>query len=325
MAKFTADTDLNIRWQGHDIVGAAGATHRITDALYDEFVAEVIPNIPGTVTWISTDESGGAIIHGSLLSVTANQHHNQVHSISGADHTGTLAHSALASVGANDHHAQVHSISGADHTGTLAHSALASVGADDHHARSHDHSNASDGSTLRPGTILIPTASVSITARSTFPSSPTADDICYRTDLNILFFYDGTRWLTEDLSTEVFHGSGTLHTGNGTASRLPLDPGARFTNFFVYTVELLFIVVGGTALSGSHKWDLTVSSQPNGTTIGSPVSINSGASDTWRTDIITHNALISPTTDTHLQLDLTKTGTPGSLVVYPRVYYRATV
>lgn len=75
--------------------------------------------------------------HASLTSVTADQHHTQVHAIGGADHSGTLAHSALSSVTADQHHAQVHAIGGADHTGTLAHSALATVTADQHHAQSH--------------------------------------------------------------------------------------------------------------------------------------------------------------------------------------------
>ena len=59
MAKFTAPVRLNIRWNGLDISGAAGATHRIPDAFVEEFTGEVAPGIPGGVTWITQDETSG--------------------------------------------------------------------------------------------------------------------------------------------------------------------------------------------------------------------------------------------------------------------------
>lgn len=55
MARFTSTKDLNIRWLGNDISGAAGATHRIPDALQDEFDATFSGRIPG-LTWITQDE-----------------------------------------------------------------------------------------------------------------------------------------------------------------------------------------------------------------------------------------------------------------------------
>jgi hypothetical protein len=42
--------------------------------------------------------------HGDLTSVTANQHHAQVHAIDGPDHTGSLGHSSLSGVTATQHH-----------------------------------------------------------------------------------------------------------------------------------------------------------------------------------------------------------------------------
>src|SRR5690348_8728489 len=106
MAKFTASVPLNIRLvSGEEIVGVAGTTHRISDAIVEEFIRDVVPLIPGGVTWIAQDETGGAVSHNTLINVTANQHHSQVHSISGSDHTGSLPHSSLSSITATDHHA----------------------------------------------------------------------------------------------------------------------------------------------------------------------------------------------------------------------------
>lgn len=59
MAKFTAAVPLNLHWLGNEISGAAGATHRIADALVDEFLAGPGARIPGGVTWITQDETSG--------------------------------------------------------------------------------------------------------------------------------------------------------------------------------------------------------------------------------------------------------------------------
>lgn len=56
MARFTAGVPLNIKWLGNEISGAAGATHRIPDALYDEFNAAYSGVIPG-LTWVTQDEA----------------------------------------------------------------------------------------------------------------------------------------------------------------------------------------------------------------------------------------------------------------------------
>lgn len=62
MAKFTSTAPLNIRWLGNEISGAAGATHRIPDALYEEFNAAYSGVIPG-LTWVDTDELAAAGTH----------------------------------------------------------------------------------------------------------------------------------------------------------------------------------------------------------------------------------------------------------------------
>lgn len=56
MAKFTVAVPLNMRWFGNDISGAANATHRIPDALQDEFAA-AFASLPG-LTWVEDDEIG---------------------------------------------------------------------------------------------------------------------------------------------------------------------------------------------------------------------------------------------------------------------------
>lgn len=58
MAKFTAQVPLKMRLPGgFEIDGAIGATHRIPDALVEEFTRDVVPAIPGGVEWITQDET----------------------------------------------------------------------------------------------------------------------------------------------------------------------------------------------------------------------------------------------------------------------------
>lgn len=115
--------------------------------------------------------------HSDLQNIGANDHHNQSHILSGADHTDSgltvgyvirasgattfawaqLSHADLGSIGANDHHNQSHIFSGADHTESgltigyvirasgattfawaqLSHGDLGGISANQHHNQSH--------------------------------------------------------------------------------------------------------------------------------------------------------------------------------------------
>jgi hypothetical protein len=82
------------------------------------------------------------------------------------------------------------------------------VGGPASHAQSHTHGVAGDGTALAPVTV---NASTSITVNgykitgsgTAFPGSPTTNDRFLRTDIRggIMFFWDGTRWLSEQQFT----------------------------------------------------------------------------------------------------------------------------
>lgn len=337
MAKFTAQVALNIKWYGNELVGPPGTVHRIPDALYDEFHAQVEPTIPGIVTWNPTDEFGAISTpyHSDLLGVTSDQHHAQVHGIASSDHTASgltagnvlqasasnafsfaqLSHASLSSVSANQHHSQVHSISGSDHTGTLTHAALGSVTANQHHNQAHaftgsDHTGFSSG--------------------TSFPGSPSTDDMCRRTDLDLWFFYDGTRWLSMELFSHQVPWVSTANTQpiSATAAN-ELQSGTPYLNggsdIWLVNSVLKFAVNGGTALGASHNWVLDIqkySAAEAQTTIVTH-TISSGASDATREDVQAINALMNNGTIHHFFLvDATKTGTPGTLSHAVQITYR---
>lgn len=98
-------------------------------------------------------------LHSDLQVIGANDHHSQVHALSGADHSGLLLytsldftlsnltsiatrlHSSLQGIGANDHHNQLHAIGGVDHSGSLAFTALDFTGSNLTSLATRSHAN----------------------------------------------------------------------------------------------------------------------------------------------------------------------------------------
>lgn len=86
MAKFTASVPLDIRLvSGEEVVGAAGTTHRISDAIVEEFIRDVVPRIKGTVTWITQDEASAGANISSIVSAAITAHEGSTD-----PHTGYL-------------------------------------------------------------------------------------------------------------------------------------------------------------------------------------------------------------------------------------------
>lgn len=120
-----------MEWRGQRIVGPAGATHRISDALYDAFLADFVTDkngraIPG-LTWIEDDELGavsaGEASHPDLAT------HEALGLASSADLTGYALDSDLTaheSAGHTHDHDGTYSIVAHSHTDGGAHPDLAS-------------------------------------------------------------------------------------------------------------------------------------------------------------------------------------------------------
>ena len=154
---------------------------------------------------------------------------------------------------------------------------------------------------------------------TSFPATPASGDRYWRSDLRDEYFYDGTRWLTTTKYDDVFPITSALEPHSGTVStrRLALPSG---TALWVESVYIAFYVTGGTALSASHKWVVTYSSQPGAATFGT-ITIDSGASDAYRYLSTTVNAAL-PSTDYWCDASYAMTGTPGTLHCEPRMIYR---
>jgi hypothetical protein len=88
--------------------------------------------------------------------------------------------------------------------------------------------------------------------------------------------------------------------------------------------KVAFIVNGGTALSGSHKWVATVGgADSTGASTGTQITVNidSGASSTYR-EITTTVGAVLASTAVLMVYTWTKTGTPGTLQTSEQLSYR---
>lgn len=159
-----------------------------------------------------------------------------------------------------------------------------------------------------------------------FPIDPLNNDVFYRTDHDMFFRYDGTRWTcTCPHSTPFAMTTTTTLPVTATASNrwhavLPTAPGL---DLLVTDYDCSFLIVsGGTALSALHKWVLTLVTEPGGVTL-STLNIDAGASNTWRAVSDTGDDVVDVTAaQVAVAITATKTGTPGNLTFNAIMAYR---
>lgn len=165
-------------------------------------------------------------------------------------------------------------------------------------------------------------------AGTAFPTSPApaTNDRFFRTDRSIEYFYNGTRWLSTQLFTDILprgDGAPLPYSATILSAERSLCPYPTTYDLWMIEFQFGFYVLGGTALGASHKWVTILiksTATPTQTTIAT-VNIDSGASGVWRTSVVAIGALLGVT---HLTFEVThtKTGTPGTLYALPRIVYR---
>lgn len=161
-------------------------------------------------------------------------------------------------------------------------------------------------------------------AGTSFPGSPATNDRYFRTDLGMEFYYDGTRWLSTQLGQLIVSPhDGTSDTpisstSGGWRGVVPVWAGS---DIWLVSTQTWFFVNGGTALSGSHKWVGVLTKEPANTTLDT-ISIDSGASSTYRRSTKVDIGAALGSTNFTFALTWTKTGTPGTLFTSTVVSFR---
>ena len=167
-------------------------------------------------------------------------------------------------------------------------------------------------------------------AGTSFPGSPSTNDLFFRTDLSYLFFYDGTRWLSQQqfvVSIPDRVGGTNLGGVSATTARV-LRTGAPplqgTSDIYIQGWRINYFVSGGTALSASHKWVVTLNKLDSAlsATAVSTITIDGGTSSIFREDTTAPNVLLTRATYLVLEVDCTKTGTPGNLIFDSKLAYR---
>jgi len=163
---------------------------------------------------------------------------------------------------------------------------------------------------------------------ASFPASPSEDDLWYRTDLDMWFFYNGTRWL----STQVFEvqlGSGSANASySATTSNVAwqaIDLHGGSDAWLLDTIAFYFVNTDGTALGASHSWALAFEKADDSsaafTSIGT-TALNSGTNGSRKTVTAVNALLNDGTVHNGFRTNLQKVGTPSSTYVSGKVRYR---
>lgn len=153
------------------------------------------------------------------------------------------------------------------------------------------------------------------------PGSPSLNDKFYRTDLNLLIYYDGTRWLTVQEFSADYSNVATVSSSPASAGRYVMHNSLQV---FVTTLDAT-VYVNGTN-NGSNYWTfeaLWVDSANVPTSIDS-MNTSAFSGSTWNRIDMTINAAI-PDDAININVIGTKTGSPAAMLFNSTLRYRLIV
>ncbi len=164
---------------------------------------------------------------------------------------------------------------------------------------------------------------------TTFPANKSGGDRFFRTDLGMEFYWETTVTGGKWLSTQLFeHDLGGTQTASDSATVNNLHWSAQGLHggsdlWLVSAIFMYRVASGGTALSGSHYWDMRIDKAADSATTLTAVaskSIQSGTADYAYRTTTAISALFGSSVGWRALI--TKTGTPGNLFCGFAVTYR---
>src|SRR3990167_8748667 len=90
------------------------------------------------------------------------------------------------------------------------------------------------------------------------PSSPAIGDLWYETDTNILWFWDGTYWLSEELFTSSIYGNQQSITVTSSWTGFTFPGGVGGTQYNVYLVDMFASPYVATTSDATNYWDVKI-------------------------------------------------------------------
>ncbi len=142
---------------------------------------------------------------------------------------------------------------------------------------------------------------------TSFPGSPSSGDKFYRTDRNLLYFYDGTRWLTVTLYQHFLAQWSGISADTSFYTAIPTGLYDVFVEDLIATMySFSGLGVGAYWVLSLYYWD--------GSTQGSAIATVNSNGDTngdFTKKLATIDALIGTAKD-NAHVAVTKTGSPGA-------------
>lgn len=155
-----------------------------------------------------------------------------------------------------------------------------------------------------------------VPAGTSFPGSPATNDLYFRTDRGILYFYDGSRWLSVTLYTQEIGSLNNISATSYTYYPVLEDLYDVWVEDFIATMYM-------SSTSSGKYWTLTLyfaDGASNGSAIAS-VNSNGDTAATFTRKIAAIDALMGTSTDA-IRLVATKTSTPGAFYGGAMLTYR---
>lgn len=178
---------------------------------------------------------------------------------------------------------------------------------------------ANSGSTTSKITALNMKKDASFSKATSMPGAPATNQMCFRTDLGLLFYYDGTRWLSVNKYMEPFPAASSIA---GTSFVMQMSP---YQDLDMYVEKLMAFSYVASGNSGSAYWTITLQKYDaagTGTSLGTfNTSADTSAVRTLHS-ITVNAALGGSATYKALIADIAKTSTPGNVDVYANLVYR---
>lgn len=162
-------------------------------------------------------------------------------------------------------------------------------------------------------------STVGLNAGTSNPGGPTTNDLFFRTDLGMIFTYNGTRWLCvcphevvlghqENLFPLLTSGNG----GYGELDNATLD---------LWIVRIACQTTTLTTNNGTNFWTVAFTRQASGTSLGSfSTGTTPDTAGTGTRHDVTVGALAG-TSDRFVAAGATKTLTPGGIYIFSTVLY----
>lgn len=151
---------------------------------------------------------------------------------------------------------------------------------------------------------------------TSFPGSPATDDQFFRTDLDLLFLYDGTQWLSSQLFIHELRPQEALPsnrsaTTNGVLSCSPML--APDFDFWIQEFRAASLVITTVNATNYWRFDLRSFVDATGTTVAS-VDTKTNTAGQRATHKATVNALMGTTVE-DFEVDMVKVLSPGNCYI----------